>query len=243
MTKPIINPIKVSFTINIQGCTFEYFIDRKPIRSLRLKILSDKSFSISCPKYTPDFVIKKFITDNILWIYKHSQKIPKTKSILNLNKISILDRSYDLVWIKTQRDSVLIFETEQKIYANVSKNTEEHAKKILENKLKILALTLIKGELKRLSNMFGFKYNRVSVKNQSSRFGSCSSRGNLNFNWQIIFFPTNKFRHILLHELTHLKIKNHSKAFWDQLAFYDPKSKDNNKWLKNEGTKLFIIKT
>lgn len=154
-----------------------------------------------------------------------------------------MDRSYDLVWIKTQRDSVLIFETEQKIYANVSKNTEEHAKKILENKLKILALTLIKGELKRLSNMFGFKYNRVSVKNQSSRFGSCSSRGNLNFNWQIIFFPTNKFRHILLHELTHLKIKNHSKAFWDQLAFYDPKSKDNNKWLKNEGTKLFIIKT
>ena len=144
-------------------------------------------------------------------------------------------------FVNTQNDSVVILESEQKIYANISKPTELHIKKILEKKLRPFALKLIKSELRQLSSQFSFEYNHVTVRNQSSRFGSCSSQGNLNFNWQIILFPVDKFRHILLHELNHLKIKNHSRTFWDQLAIYDPHTKSNNLWLKHYGTKYFLF--
>jgi predicted metal-dependent hydrolase len=160
---------------------------------------------------------------------------------LDLKKLKILDKDFKFIILNTQRDSVIIDKDEQIIYANVSKITETHVKKELEKRLRIYALILIKNELKEISKTYNFKYSRVLVKNQKSRYGSCSSQGNLNFNWQIIFFPYDKFRHILFHELTHLKIKNHSKTFWNQLSLYDPDSKKNNNWLKTEGTRHFIV--
>lgn len=229
-------------TILLQNHKFEYEVNRKGIRSIRLRIISKNSFQISCPHLTPNFLIQNFINKNSDWIVKHSSKISPKKSILGLKSLKILDKTYEIQWIKTQRDSVIIQDLEQKIYSNLSIFNESHAKKILESKLKPFASSLIKKELVNLSKNFNFKYNRVTVRNQSSRFGSCSSQGNLNFNWQIIFFPYPQFQHILLHELTHLAIKNHSSKFWNQLAIYDPNWKSHNKWLKTDGTKNFFIK-
>ena len=228
-------------SIIIQNQPFEYQVVKKRIGSLRLRLTSKNSFQISCPYLTPNFLIEKFIKDNSIWIIQHSSKIVSKKSILGLKNLEILDKSYEIYWTKTQRDSVIIIENEQKIYSNLHLLTESHAKKILETKLRPFALSLIKKELQNLSKDFGFKYQHVTVRNQSSRYGSCSGRGNLNFNWQIIFFPFPQFRHILLHELTHLDIKNHSKNFWDQLTIYDPDCKKHNLWLKKEGTKLFLF--
>jgi len=228
-------------TILLDNKKFKYQILKKHISSIRLRIIDHNSFSISAPPLTPKFLIQKFIQKNTDWIVSHCQKYSPKKKLSRLKNITILGDKYQIVFIDTQKDSVLIFKKEQKIYTNISKKNPSHIKKILESKLRPFALSLINEELKNLSQQFGFEYNHVSVRNQSSRFGSCSSRGNLNFNWQIIFFPPDKFRHILLHELNHLKIKNHAKVFWDQLTIYDPSCKSNNLWLKKEGTKYFLF--
>jgi predicted metal-dependent hydrolase len=227
--------------IVLSGKKYSYQIIKKSISSIRLRLVSSHSFVISCPRLTPKFIIDRFIKSNQDWITNHSTKISPKKSIKNLKKLTILEKDYQLIFIKTQTDSVVVFKDDQKIYANVSKNTNIHIKKILESKLRPLALSLINQELAILSRQFGFEYKHVTVRNQTSRFGSCSSRGTLNFNWQIIFFPVEKFRHILFHELTHLKIKNHSSVFWNQLTIYDPNCKNNNLWLKNKGTKYFLF--
>ena len=228
-------------SIFLGSTKFSYQIVRKNINSLRLRLQSRRSFIVSAPKFTPEFVINRFINQNSAWILSHAQKIPPRRSISNLNKLSILGEVFDLIFIPTQSDSVIVYQNEKKIYANISKNTNSHIKKVLEKKLRPLALSLIKNQLLLLKHQFGFNYGRVTVRNQSSRFGSCSSQGNLSFNWQIIFFPPDKFRHLLLHELTHLDIKNHSSKFWHQLTQYDPDAKANNLWLKREGTKLFLF--
>lgn len=227
--------------IILNGKKYSYQVSKKAISSIRLRLKSSHSFAISCPILTPKFIINQFIKNNQDWITQHADKIHSQKSIKNLKKLTILDKDYQLIFVKTQSDSVVIYPTEYKIYANVSTITNNHLKKILEKKLRPLALFFIKKELNCLKLQHGFDFQHVTVRNQSSRFGSCSSRGNLNFNWQIIFFPVDKFRHILLHELTHLKIKNHSKTFWDQLSIYDPHCKSNNLWLKHQGTKLFLF--
>ncbi|MDD4106424.1 MAG: DUF45 domain-containing protein [Candidatus Shapirobacteria bacterium] len=228
-------------TIYLNNKKFVYSVVKKPIYSLRLKLKNANSFVISCPRLTPSFVINQFIKKNQDWIISHSKKVPIKKNLKNLKKISILDQTFELIYVHTQRDSIIVSTQENKIYANISKNTNKHIRLILEKKLRPLALKLIRQELDSLSLKYNFSFNNVNVRNQSSRFGSCSSRGNLNFNWQIIFFPVDKFRHILLHELNHLKIKNHSSVFWNQLAIYDPNCKSNNLWLKKEGTKYFLF--
>ncbi len=228
-------------SIILHGHQFSYQIIRKNISSIRLRLQSRRSFVVSAPKFTPEFVLTRFIQKNSAWIISHSQKLRSPQMLSRLTTLSILDQTFDLVFVSTQSDSVIVYQTEKKIYANISKNTNSHIKKILEKKLRPLALSLINQELTSLKQQFGFDYHHVTVRNQSSRFGSCSSRGNLNFNWQIIFFPPDKFRHILLHELTHLNIKNHSPKFWQQLTQYDPHAKTNNLWLKQEGTKKMIF--
>ena len=228
-------------TIVLEGKKYSYSIIKKPITSIRLRLKSSNSFIISCPRLTPEFIINRFIKKNQSWIVHHSSKIHSKKLLKKFKKLVILDQDYQLVFVATQRDSVIIYPDDKTIYANISKDTNKHIKIVLEKKLRPLALNLIKQELKALSLKYNFSFNNVTVRNQTSRFGSCSSHGNLNFNWQIVFFPLDKFRHILLHELNHLKIKNHSTIFWNQLSIYDPNCKSNNLWLKKEGTRYFLF--
>ncbi len=206
-----------------------------------MRLKTSRSFIVSCPRLTPEFVINRFIKNNQNWIINHSQKVSVKKMFKNSKKLVILGEVYQLHFVNTQRDSVIISTLNKEIYVNISKATNKHIRLILEKKLRPLALKLIRQELDSLSLKYNFSFNNVTVRNQSSRFGSCSSRGNLNFNWQIIFFPVDKFRHILLHELNHLKIKNHSSVYWNQLTTYDPDCKSNNLWLKKEGTRYFLF--
>ena len=229
------------FTTTINNQSFSYNINKKPIRSIRLRVKSPHFFEISCPFLTPNFIVQKFIQSNSDWILKHSKKFSPRQKISSLNKITILDTVYQFFINKTSCNSLTVSKDKLKIILNTNSLAETHIKEIFESGLRHFALNLVKKELLSLSEKFGFNIKKVTLRNQSSRFGSCSSKGNLNFNWQIIFFPIDKFRHILLHELTHLKIKNHSHKFWDQLAFYDPGCKINNLWIKKEGTKQFLL--
>ncbi len=220
--------------------SFSYKIEKKNIRSLRIRLTSRHSFVVSAPFFTPQFIIKKFIDANQNWIETHAKKIPITPKISRLQTLNILDQTYALIIHSTHHDSLIIDDKTKQIFINTSKNTSPYLRKLLDKKLRPFALKLIKDELKSLSAKYHFKYNKVTLRNQSSRYGSCSSTGNLNFNWQIIFFPYLVFRHLLLHELTHLLVKNHKKEFWDQLKQYDPDSKIHNRYIKLNSKKHLI---
>ncbi len=220
---------------------FSYSVNHKSVKNLSLRLNSRNSFIINCPYFTPQIIINSFIKKNADWIIKNSAKFRRSLKFSQLNSLSILGFDFLLIFNQSLQDSVVIYESDRKIYINSTSLTSSHLKKLLDTKLRSFALKLIKNKLSELSVKYGFKYGRVSVRNQKSRFGSCSSRGNLNFNWQIILFPNDKFEHILLHELNHLAIKDHSSKFWQQLSVYDPQAKANNLWLKKLGSKSLIF--
>jgi predicted metal-dependent hydrolase len=81
-------------------------------------------------------------------------------------------------------------------------------------KNKELALALILDRLHHFNQFYGFAWKNVSVKNLSTRWGSCSKIGNLNFSYKILYLPKELADYLVVHELCHLKEFNHSKAFW-----------------------------
>jgi len=123
-------------TIFLEGKKYSYSIIKKPISSLRLRLKSSSSFIVSCPRLIPEFVVNRFIKKNQLWIVRHSSKISSPKLLKKLKKLVILDEDYQLVFVPTQRDSVIIYPHDKKIYANISKDTNKHIKAVLEKKLR-----------------------------------------------------------------------------------------------------------
>lgn len=219
--------------IRIQNQRFSYTVKRKPIHSLRLHLTTPHSFSVSCPIFTPNFVINRFLRQNSAWILKHSPKIIPRRRPSSLKSLTILGQKYQLIIDRSLKTKFRIHYSEYKIY---SSSTSQ-----LRLGLKNLAKSLIANQLSDLQLQFPFSYRRFTLRNQKSRFGSCSSLANLNFNWQIIFFPMPQFRHLLFHEIAHLKIKNHSKDFYRLLSQYDPHFKSHNLWLKKYGSKYLVF--
>lgn len=85
-------------------------------------------------------------------------------------------------------------------------------------KYKEQALALAQNRIESFNKFYGFKFNKVSIKNQKTRWGSCSKKGNLNFNYKIFLLPERPADYIIVHELCHLKEFNHSQKFWNLVA-------------------------
>ncbi|MFA5155160.1 MAG: SprT family zinc-dependent metalloprotease [Patescibacteria group bacterium] len=80
------------------------------------------------------------------------------------------------------------------------------------------ARSLVLSRLENFNRSYGFKYGRVSIRNQATRWGSCSRAGNLNFNYRLIDLPPEAADYIIVHELCHLAEFNHSPRFWQLVA-------------------------
>ena len=89
-------------------------------------------------------------------------------------------------------------------------------KKYIENKDK--ALSIVKDRIEYFNTFYNFKWNRIVIRNQKTRWGSCSRKGNLNFNYKIAFLPPKSADYIIVHELCHLGEFNHSQKFWNLVA-------------------------
>lgn len=90
----------------------------------------------------------------------------------------------------------------------------------------------IAERVEHFSRIMGVSVNRITIKNQRTRWGSCSARGNLNFNYQLYYLPGELLDYVVIHELSHRKHMNHSKEFWAEVEKYCPEYKQCRKWLK-----------
>ena len=97
---------------------------------------------------------------------------------------------------------------------------------------------LLDEKLPALAQQMGVQYNRVTVRKQRTRWGSCSSKGNLNFNCLLALVPEEVFVYIMVHELCHLKEMNHSRKFWAKVEQVLPEYKAAKAWLKSHGHSL-----
>ena len=88
------------------------------------------------------------------------------------------------------------------------------------------------------AKIIGVDYGRITIRNQKTRWGSCSSKGNLNFNCLLMLTPPEVIDYVVVHELCHRKEMNHSKDFWREVEKVLPNYLDQVKWLKDEGSNV-----
>jgi predicted metal-dependent hydrolase len=94
-------------------------------------------------------------------------------------------------------------------------------------------------QLLALAAVHGITVSRVSIRNQRSRWGACSSRGSITLNWRLILVPPFVREYVMIHELMHRRELNHSKRFWKHVAAACPQHQDARAWLLADGQRLF----
>ncbi len=86
----------------------------------------------------------------------------------------------------------------------------------------------------------GGSFNRITIRDQKTRWGSCSARGTLSFNWRLMLAPPAVLDYVVVHELCHLTHMDHSKAFWAHVESVCPDYRIHRKWLKEHGQELIL---
>ncbi|MGM0482414.1 MAG: M48 family metallopeptidase [Patescibacteria group bacterium] len=134
--------------------------------------------------------------------------------------LSFLDEHAD--WIKKK-----LTERTKNTDTNISVYDPDHYLGYKEK-----ARRVVEDKVDQWSNFYGIGFNKISIRNQKRRWGSCSSVGNLNFNYKIFFLKEELQDYLVVHELCHLKYMDHSKAFWKEVAKAVPDYKERAKLLK-----------
>ena len=152
--------------------------------------------------------------------------------ILKLNKVESNDIKYRL------KDQV--FSVDIPNSANVkSLDIQQKIRFAIEETLRKEAKDYLPKRVKELAEKNSFRFKKVSVRNSKTRWGSCSYENNINLNLHLMRLPNHLIDYVILHELVHTKIKNHSKDFWNLLDVVTRNAKKLDKELKNYRTKIY----
>ena len=135
-------------------------------------------------------------------------------------------------WILAHIDQI------RKKKAEYEASQPERLTKAEINELADKALKVIPERAKYFAKIIGVNYGRITIRNQKTRWGSCSSKGNLNFNFLLMLTPPEVIDYVVVHELCHRKEMNHSKDFWREVEKVLPNYLDQVKWLKDEGSNV-----
>jgi predicted metal-dependent hydrolase len=209
-------------------------------KTLGLVVERDKSVVVLAPKGTSDSTIELFVEKKKFWLYEkinHSPKFgePKPETPFVSGKtIPYLGKNYKLDVVKTPMDGI----TFQGKFL-LSQENLPHGKAILEQWYKQKAKEKITPLVERYARRLGVEYNDILISDLKYRWGSCTLKGNLNFNWRLIKAPQFVINYVVIHELAHLIELNHSERFWNIVKVQMPNYLEAKEWLKGNGERMF----
>lgn len=228
---------------NYFNCKIEIIFSKKR-KTVSIQVNSH-GIKVRSSYWLTKYEIKQFLLKNELWIkQKVNEQKSKVKTKLDLidnqemllgGKRFILKVTSDIIpkpkiennhlYLSNHPDIVKSFGTPRKQIQIIVK---EYAYNLLLEKTKSFSLIMSVNPIS------------IKIKDYRSRWGSCSFKGDISYNWKIIFAPIEVIEYLIIHELSHLIFFNHSKEFWLKVEEFQPNFKNYRKWLKNNSYKLDI---
>lgn len=213
-------------------------------RSKRLSIKVDRSgISVISPVNEDIVTIRNFINHNNAWILKKAKFYAKLNdkldySPLQRNEIIYLGKKYKMKFVKDTFQYTVLSENLMKITFHV--NDRRTYNRNIINWYRVQTKKLLENKVPFFGKMLSISYGKVGVRSQKLRWGSCSKKGNLNFNLLLSALPINIIDYIITHELLHLVEFNHSDHFWKLVGDAFPTYKYCRDWLKKNGAYLQV---
>ena len=187
---------------------------------------------ITIPRWFNKNKISEVLERKRNWIEKTSKKLEELKPTTELPlevSLKAIGRSYQVLYRPTTAKNVAVNEVgdELIVCGRVS------SKKLCRQELTKWVNKKAKEELieitEEISSEIGISYNKLTIRNQKSRWGSCSSKKNISLNQKLLFLPSELARYIIIHELCHIIHLNHSARFWNLVEKYVPNYRELNK--------------
>ena len=227
--------------ININSIGKIVILKSNRAKHFSIRISSDAEITVTIPFRVSFKEGIRFANSKKDWISKHLSKVEvakKEKLIFDEN-VNFKTRNHKLVIKKMDVDDVYLTINEKFVILKIPKERDvkeafiqEAVKYGITETIRIEAKEFLPTRVKYLADRFGFKYNKVFLKNLKSRWGSCSGTNNINLNIHLIRLPDKVIDYVILHELSHTIQKNHSKKFWLLLESTYPNCKKYDKELK-----------
>jgi len=213
-----------------------YILERKAVKHARIKVNENKIVRVIVPDSFSNQEIDALINQKKKWIAEKLTFFGNRSESLKLhpNQILFLGEIYNYYHFSDLKRKVIINHD----HKTVRSGLELLHPDILSNWYKKEARKLILERLDFYSEKHGFIYNKVFVRAQKTKWGNCSSKKNLSFNWRLIKTPLFVINYIVLHELVHTEVLKHTKQFWMKLKLICSEYKNAVKWLDKNGNTL-----
>lgn len=212
-------------------------------KTVAINVTSASQVIVLAPDHLSCNEIKTLVKKKARWILDKQENFRRLamlfpeKEFSSGEQILLLGRRYRLKILDQDYLSAPKL-SGRRVFISVSRKLESNERKdivkdILKKWYVVRATKVVKQRVARYGKLLDLFPKKVIIKDQKKRWGSCSSEGILRFNWRIAMAPISIVDYIVVHELCHLKIKNHSSDFWKLVTIVIPDYQKRRDWLKN----------
>ncbi|MCF6188843.1 MAG: M48 family metallopeptidase [Cocleimonas sp.] len=215
-------------------------VKSKRAKYVRIKVSTSGEVSVVLPQGIAAKHAHGFIQKKSEWIAKTIKAMPEEEnnSFPETLDLKLLDELWSINYKHTPpllHDIKLKQISSNTLDIRVATDGWADIKKLLNKWLRLKAKKVFPEMLESLAEEHGFHFNKISIRSQKTRWGSCASNKNISLNSKLLLMPENVVKYVMIHELCHTIEMNHSTKFWDLVEDCDPQYRDNRKQLKMLG--------
>lgn len=231
-------------TIKIASDTYNYTLQRQHRKTVQIELTAAATLVIKAPSHIAWDEIRLLLQQKADWLRERTiqlQKKPAPPALQNGSALLYKGRYLALQASASQRKPAVNLRENSLCVNLYQEESPVQLKALLLCWYRQQAATALRQRTIFWCDKIGTTVHKVTLKDQKTRWGSCSSLGNINYNWRIIMAPAETLDYLVIHELCHRIHLNHSPAFWQLVQKYSPAYPAHKRWLKENGATLFNI--
>lgn len=220
----------------------DYTVVKQNRKTATIVISDNLEVLVKVPRYVTKKQIEAIVTKHEDWILQtleNKKQLIQTKDWYYTKRIMYLGEYWPVELI-TQPSARQKVDFTQKGFIIVSDGSESESRQLMEQFYRKRAKEQLTKLAYRYAKLVGVQFQKITIRNQKTRWGSCSSKGNLSFNLKILCAPQEMMEYVVLHEVMHLKHFNHSKEFWKAIEVLMPDYKKRKNYFKQLGQNFMI---
>jgi predicted metal-dependent hydrolase len=210
---------------------------RSKRRTLALVVEADGTLTVRAPLRMKEADIWRFIETKADWIKRKQAKVRiealPPRQYVEGETFWYLGEEIPLRLIPHQKPALVL-----NGFFELAQSAQSEAESVFVVWYKKQARRVLTERVEFFAQQYGFKVKKIRISSARTRWGSCSAKGTLSFTWRLVMAPLDVIDYVVVHELCHLKVLNHSKAFWTQVEALVPDYKRYRNWLKKNGNSL-----